>query len=741
METLRPPPFFHPMVLFPDPSSAPPSLSAGCYDVRAFGAAGDGRTLDSPAINQAIAAAHAAGGGLVHFPAGTYLSASIRLLSNVTLSLGPGAIIEAAPHAEHPFDEPEAGNELGEKYSSFGHSHWRNSLISGLGLENIGIIGPGRLYGRSLVRDRSVPAGAGNKAIALKLCRNVTLQGFSILRGGHFAILLSGAENVAIDRVTIDTQRDGMNIDGCRNVQVTNCRVNSPFDDGICLKSSLGLGYPRPTENVAITNCCVSGYDVGSLMDGTCRRETDFTRALPPGAMGGPADAPQASSLLHRGGPTGRIKFGTESNGGFRNITIANCVFDYCRGLALEAVDGGVLEDVTVTNLVMRDIQNCPIFIRLGNRGRGPGTVPVSTVRRIQISQVVASNVDPRFGCIIAGIPGHCIEEVTLRDIRILYRGGGTREQAARAPEEHEKSYPEPYIFGEMPAYGFFLRHVRGIRLHGVDLAVATEDLRPAITLHDVTDATLSHVRTMTAAGVRPLVTRDVAGLVLESSPGLLPPASRPRVFVLGDSISMQYGPALERLLAPRFDYDRKRDDGAGTSANLDDPDGANGGDSSMVLAYLRTRRARQPIPADILLLNCGLHDIRTDPVTRAKRTSREEYAANLRLILAEAAAMGLRVVWVRTTPVVDALHNTRCGKFHRFAADVAAYNEVADGIMRAAGVPELDLHAFTLPLLPGALVDHAHFDEPTREKQAAFLAGGLFALADRDGFFPPASA
>ena len=716
--------------------------TAACLDVRAFGATGDGRTLDTGAINRAIAAAHAAGGGTVHFPAGIYLSVSIRLLSHVTLSLGPGTVIEAAAHTQHAYDEPEAGNELGEKYSSFGHSHWRNSLIWGIGLENVGIVGSGRLHGRGLIRDRQVPTGAGNKAIALKLCRNVTLQGFSILRGGHFAILLSGVDNLAIDRVTIDTQRDGMNIDGCRNVQVANCRVNSPFDDGICLKSSYGLGYARPTENVAITNCCVSGYDVGSLLEGTCLRHTDFTRALPQGAMGESQDVPQASSLLHRGGPTGRIKFGTESNGGFRNITIANCVFDYCRGLALETVDGGVLEDVTVTNLVMRDIQNCPIFIRLGNRGRGPGEVPVGVVRRVQISQVVASNVDPRFGCIIAGIPGHCIEDVSLRDIRILYRGGGTREDAAREPEEHEKSYPEPYIFGPMPAYGFFFRHVRGIRLHAVEVAVASEDLRPAIVLHDVTDITLSHVRAATAPGVAPLLTREVNGLTLESCPGFAAlDRRRHRVFVLGDSISMQYGPPLARLLAPRFDYDRKRDDGSGTSVNLDDPNGANGGDSRMVLAYLRTRRAHRPIPADILLLNCGLHDIRTDPVTQARRTTREDYAANLRLILAEAAAMNLRVVWVRTTPVIDELHNRRCEKFHRFDADVTAYNEVADEIMQAAGVPELDLHALTLPLLPGALIDHAHFDEPTREKQAAFLAGGLFALADRGAFSLPASA
>ncbi|HVU24140.1 MAG TPA: glycosyl hydrolase family 28-related protein [Opitutus sp.] len=727
------------------------SSVSGIFDVTSFGARGDGRTLDTAAIHAAIAAAHAAGGGVVHFPAGTYLTASIRLQSRITLSLGPGAVLEAAPYEQFPFDppEPEAAPDA-QKLSHFGNSHWRNSLISGMDLADIAIVGPGRIFGKSLVRTPSVPEGAANKAIALVRCRNVILRDFSILQGGHFAILASGTDNLTVDHVTIDTQRDGMDFDGCCNVRIANCSVNSPFDDGICLKSSAALGHARATENVTITNCLVCGYDVGTLLDGTRQRRVDFTKPAPEGATGSLAFGPQAGTLAHHGGPTGRIKLGTESFGGFKNITISNCVFEYCRGLALEAVDGGVLEDITVTNLTLRDIANAPIFLRLGNRrGRGYGTPPVSVVRRVVISNLVASNIDPRLGCLISGIPGHPIEDITLSNIRILYRGGGTAEDAACEVAELEGGYPEPFHFGRTPAYGFFLRHLRGVTLHAIDLRTADADARPPFVLDDVADVRFSHVNAARADDAPLFVLKNVSGLTLDRCAGIPDfqdngaiasaalPAGRTaapqplRLFVVGDSISMHYGPPLERRLAPRFTYDRKRDDGTGSSADLDNPEGANGGDSRQVLEYLRRRRERHPIPADILLLNCGLHDLRTDPPTGAKRVPLVEYAENLRAILAEAAAMNLAVVWVRTTPVIDALHNARCQKFHRHAADVDAYNRAADEVMTAAGVPVLDLHGFSRLLLPAGLTDHVHYNETSRELQAAFLATGLLALAD----------
>jgi polygalacturonase len=475
------------------------------YDVRAFGARGDGKTLDTQAINKAIETAAAAGGGTINFPAGTYLSVSIRLRSNITLQLNQGATILAAEPipGKVTYDLPEP-NEW-DMYQDFGHSHWQNSLIWGIGLENVQIIGPGLINGRGLTRrsprarrvnqpgdrpvtlggaagarpqsplgeddDPGVMNGLGNKAISLKLSRNVLLRDFSILNGGHFAVLATGVDNLTIDNVKVDTNRDGFDIDASRNVRISNCSVNSPNDDAIVLKSSYALGFARATENVTITNCLVSGYDTGTLLDGTYKRNVK--------------EAPD------RDGPTGRIKFGTESNGGFKNITISNIVFDHCRGLALETVDGGLLEDVTITNITMRDVTNSPIFMRLGKRMRGPAGTPVGSLRRVNISNIVAYNADARFASIIAGIPGHHIEDVKLSNIRIFYRGGGKKELADLRPPERETNYPEPSMFGEIPAYGFFIRHAKGVSLSNVEVSYMTEEFRPAFVLHDVLDFTM----------------------------------------------------------------------------------------------------------------------------------------------------------------------------------------------------------------------------------------------------------
>ncbi len=166
-----------------------------------------------------------------------------------------------------------------EPYQDYGHNHWHNSLLWGENLHDVSILGPGRIWGKGLSRghqhdterppDSSKP-GVGNKTIALKLCRNVTLRDFQILKGGWFGILATGVDNLTIDNLRIDTNRDGMDIDCCRNVRVSNCTVNSPYDDGICPKSSFALGYARATENVTITNCFVTGnYEIGSVLDGT----------------------------------------------------------------------------------------------------------------------------------------------------------------------------------------------------------------------------------------------------------------------------------------------------------------------------------------------------------------------------------------------------------------------------------------------------------------------------------------
>lgn len=500
------------MNLPPGSSPAGPAAASPEFDVRSFGAAGDGRTSDTAAINRAIAAVRAAGGGTVVFPAGDYLSHSIRLCSHLTLRLGAGARLIAAdpppPGQPGGYDAPEEGPP--NVFQDYGHSRFRNSLIWGEDLEHVTLCGPGIIFGRGLSRGNGrvalpvgqvapqppghlpdvleadgpvaplpgvgapgpfgyphpldvLPAGVGNKAIALKHCRQVTVRDLTILHGGHFAILAAACDNVTVDHVFIDTNRDGIDIDACANVRISHCSVNSPWDDGICVKASCGFGGVRPVENVTISDCYVSGFEEGTLYDGTRSRV-----------------------INHRGGPIGRIKLGTEASGGFRNIAITNCVFEFCRGLALEQVDGAGLEDVVVSNLTMRDVMNAPIFIRLAGRLRAPGVTGPGTVRRIAISNVIAHDVAPDHGIFIAGLPGHPVTEVRLEGIQIYSRGGGTAADAARPVPEMVRDYPEPMLFGRLPAWGLYARHAAGLQLRDISLRLLAPDARPAVVLDDV---------------------------------------------------------------------------------------------------------------------------------------------------------------------------------------------------------------------------------------------------------------
>ncbi len=545
------------------------TLSAATFNVRDYGAKGDGVALDSPAINAAIAAAAQAGGGRVVLPAGTYLSFSVRLQSNITLQLDQGATLRAATPAEAlgAYDPPEP-NEWGDKlqYQDFGHSHWQNSLIWGDGLQNIAITGPGLIDGtNALVRNAGYgrvnatgpngtmpagsapaaatiapsgpggpggpprsPVGQGNKAIGLKNCRGVTLRDFSVLSGGHFAVLATGLDDLTIENLTIDTNRDGFDIDSCSNVRVNNCRVNAPQDDAIVLKTSYGLGFLRATENVSITNCTVTGFDTGTVLDGTRQRKME--------------KAPD------RDGPTGRIKLGTESNGAFRNITIADCTFERSRGLALESVDGAVIEDVTVRNLKMREIANPPIFIRLGNRARGPVGTPVGLIRRVNISHVTADETDARYGAVLmVGLPGHPIEDITLSDITIVSRGGLTPEIIAQQPAElvnnfflrgppepnltgprdplavplREKAYPEPSMFGLIPAGAIYARQVKNLTVRNVAVSFTAADTRPRVVLDDVAGAKFDRLDIAQPGDGKAFLLRGVTDFAITASPGV----------------------------------------------------------------------------------------------------------------------------------------------------------------------------------------------------------------------------
>ena len=343
----------------------------------------------------------------------------------------------------------------------------------------------------------------------MKNCRNVTFRDFSILKGGHFGLLLTSVDNCTIDNLKIDTDRDGIDIDCCRNVRVSNCTVNSPEDDAICPKSSYALGYARSTVNVTITNCFTTGkYEIGSLLDGTFK----------PG------------KLANNKAPTGRIKCGTESNGGFRNITISNCTCEGSRGLALESADGALLEDIAISNITMRECPVSSLYIRLCARMRGPAGAKIGTMRRISIDNVVSYNSSSLQPGIVAGIPQALVEDVRLCNIYFHQVGGGSPQLAASTPDEKPNDYPDPTRIGsDLPGHGLFLRNIRGMEIANVEFALAQPDARPAIWAQNVHGLGIVRMKAPKPAGpsnlelknttdVEVFATRNIAGAPVGAS-------------------------------------------------------------------------------------------------------------------------------------------------------------------------------------------------------------------------------
>lgn len=467
------------------------------YDVRRFGARGDGRTIDSAAINRAVVAAHRGGGGTVVIPAGRYLCFSIRLLDHVTLYLASGAIVEAADPATHGahYDLPE--NELDEQFQDFGITHVHNSLVYADDATNIAILGPGMFYGLGLDREGTgdrwhnrpgwqLPAALGitprearlrdpaeraqegraNKTIGLRNCRNVILRDFTVLQGGHFCVIVHGITSMHVDALTIDTDRDGIDIDCSRDVRITNCIVNAPKDDAIVIKSSYALGRKVITEDVTISGCKTMGFLMGTLLDGTYK----------------PSDygAPDGRGAL------GRIKLGTESNGGFRNIKITDCTCTNSRGILIGVVDGGTLEDVQISGITLRNPFNHPLFVHQAARLRAPAGTPVGQCRRVRFSDITVSGGDPRFPCGVAGIADAPVEDISFSNIHVQHRGGGTAADAALVPEDRRVTSLEVSFMRTLPAFAFYARHARRLTLRDFHVSTDMPDARPAIALDDV---------------------------------------------------------------------------------------------------------------------------------------------------------------------------------------------------------------------------------------------------------------
>lgn len=468
-------------------SAGRPALAAadGRLNAQERGVVADGKTLNTSRINDLIAELSQAGGGTLVFSRGTYLTGTVVLLSNVTLQLDAGATIlgstEISDYPENAPPHPTSRLEYG-----------RYALISAIGQHDVAIKGQGKIFGQgdhpNFTKKDLIARGWSPNDAYLKRpfglsfigCHRVQVEGIKLENIAFWCEGYLDCDDVSVRGVTVDSKKhdynnDGIDLDGCRNVRVSDCNF-FVGDDAICLKASY-----RDCENITVTNCTAS-----SLANG--------------------------------------VKFGTASNFGFKNIAISNIVLDgiNASGIALEIVDGGTMDGVTLSNFAMRNVGSA-IFIRLGNVARKwtsdhpePG---IGVLRNVSISHVVAelSSNDTRPLCSsITGLPGHPVENVSISDVQITSGTSHDRDDSRidyHAVPEVPSAYPEYSMFGPLPAYGLYVRHVHGLTLTNVKFSFAGEDHRSVIFCDDVERLRISGLQARSLPAGNPvLFFNDVRG-------------------------------------------------------------------------------------------------------------------------------------------------------------------------------------------------------------------------------------
>jgi polygalacturonase len=424
-----------------------PAHAAGTFNVRDFGAKGNGSTLDDDAIDRAVTAANAAGGGTVLFPSGTYQSRTIHLKSNVTLQLDTGATIRAAGSGMDAA-EPNPFS----RYQDYGHSHFHDALMWGDGITNFAVTGSGTIDGSALVTANGVPAGKGDKALSLTRCANVTVRGVTFRSGGHFAILTNGCNGVLLDGVKVlaTKSRDGVNLINTANVEVTHSRIEAQ-DDALSFKSDFALGRTFVSEHIRVHDSTILSTENNAL------------------------------------------QFGVESCGDFRDVVFQKVAITGAgkAGIGIVSLDGGRITDVHYSGITMNRVSS-PFFLRLGGRGSCPGTPPPGQLANITISDVTGTNLTtpapvrgaPEYASTLVGSPGARIANVSFTNVKLTVPGGHKASDANAVPPEGLSLY-RPREFGTRPAYGFWLRHVTGITFTNVDVEFAKSDGRPAFAVDD----------------------------------------------------------------------------------------------------------------------------------------------------------------------------------------------------------------------------------------------------------------
>ena len=409
------------------------------------GASGDGLTINTTALQAAIDACSAGGGGILHFPAGRYVTGTLELKDNVMLHLDADATIMGSTNAADylnldPFIDG-SGSKMGY------------ALIVAVGAQHVGLEGPGTIDGRG----KAVKAAQAHYDIRPFLvrwvkCQDVTVKDVHLINSGAWTMNFFQSQNALVTGVEIRSlglvNNDGIDLDSCAHIDIKDCNINSG-DDAICLKAT----SPVPCRDITAEHCQLQTH---------CNA----------------------------------IKLGTESLGDFTHIRVSHCQIKdtHLAGIALYSVDGSHLTDVEISNITM-DRVTVPICIRLGARLKvfrtGDQPRPPGVLRDITIKDVQATGTGP-VGMLINGLPGHPIEHLTLENISLQVPGGGTAANAAVVLAEKPATYPEWNMFGKViPAYGIYLRHAQGVTLKNIHLSTVKPDARLPYQLIDVAGVNL----------------------------------------------------------------------------------------------------------------------------------------------------------------------------------------------------------------------------------------------------------
>jgi len=439
------------------------------YDVSDYGAKGNGQTLCTEAIQKAIDACAADGGGTVYLPPGRFVSGTLELKSGVTLRLAAGCTLAGSTNLrDYPVRVPA--------YRSYTDNYTDKSLIYAEKAEQIGITGRGVIDGQGAAFKG--PYKVRPYLIRVIECRDVVVEDLTIKDSPMWVQHYLACDDVRISGITVKSHvnhnNDGIDIDSCHRVTISGCNVDSG-DDAIVLKSTSA----RVCKDVTVSGC---------VLRSTCNA----------------------------------LKMGTESNGGFQNVVLTGCAIHNTRlaGVALEIVDGGTMDRVVVSDITMDGV-GAPIFVRLGNRARPfkeqmekPG---LGALRNVTIANIEARGANVT-GCAIAGLPEARIENLTLDNIRLSFAGGGTSAEAKREIPEHPTRYPEYSMFGRLPAYGFYCRHVDGLTMRNVQLELVRADERSAVVFSDVANAAIDQLDAEPASdGAAVVRLADVRGVQIRS--------------------------------------------------------------------------------------------------------------------------------------------------------------------------------------------------------------------------------